>query len=633
MQLVLTEKPSVAQSIAKVICHNAKRNDGYIEDRNYLVTWCVGHLVELASPQEYDDKYRRWSLDTLPVIPEEWKYLIKPETKKQFNTIKTLMGRKDVESVICATDAGREGELIFRLVYEQAQCRKPMKRLWISSMEESSIKDGFKNLKPGAAYDNLYQSALCRQRSDWLIGMNGTRFFTTLYGGRVLNVGRVQTPTLSMIVDRDSEIKNFQKEAYYQVELSLGGFKAISEKIKDKVDAEHIAGICEASEAVIVSVTKDEKSIAAPKLFDLTSLQREANKLFGFTAKETLEITQKLYEAKLVTYPRTDSQYLSDDMAETASRVLHAIHEHISFVFGNMNVGMNCGRIPVVLDSKKVTDHHAIIPTVEIAKGMENLSASEKKILFLTACRLLCATGEKHKYIVTKAELSCGGNSFTIQGREVTYNGWKDFEDMLKNYFRDTCNTNGGSNSDESESETRQLLPSMKEGDIYKVENSESLEKFTKAPAHYTESTILTAMEKAGANETTDEAERKGLGTPATRADILEKLVRDGYVHRDKKQLLATEDGINIIRVLPDKLKSPVLTAEWENELSNIAKGTAAANVFMDSIKTIVTDIVGGSYIVSETDKALFARTFDNYKKSSKDRDSFAKKKTKYVSR
>ena len=633
MQLVLTEKPSVAQSIAKVICHNAKRNDGYIEDRNYLVTWCVGHLVELASPQEYDDKYRRWSLDTLPVIPEEWKYLIKPETKKQFNTIKTLMGRKDVESVICATDAGREGELIFRLVYEQAQCRKPMKRLWISSMEESSIKDGFKNLKPGAAFDNLYQSALCRQRADWLVGMNGTRFFTTLYGGRVLNVGRVQTPTLSMIVDRDSEIKNFQKEAYYQVELSLGGFKAISEKIKDKVDAEHIAGICEASEAVIVSVTKDEKSIAAPKLFDLTSLQREANKLFGFTAKETLEITQKLYEAKLVTYPRTDSQYLSDDMAETASRVLHAIHEHISFVFGNMNVGMNCGRIPVVLDSKKVTDHHAIIPTVEIAKGMENLSASEKKILFLTACRLLCATGEKHKYIVTKAELSCGGNSFTVQGREVTYNGWKDFEDMLKNYFRDTCNTNGGSNSDESESETRQLLPSMKEGDIYKVENSESLEKFTKAPAHYTESTILTAMEKAGANETTDEAERKGLGTPATRADILEKLVRDGYVHRDKKQLLATEDGINIIRVLPDKLKSPVLTAEWENELSNIAKGTAAANVFMDSIKTIVTDIVGGSYIVSETDKALFARTFDNYKKSSKYRDSFAKKKTKYVSR
>ena len=633
MQLVLTEKPSVAQSIAKVICHNAKRNDGYIEDRNYLVTWCVGHLVELASPQEYDDKYRRWSLDTLPVIPEEWKYLIKPETKKQFNTIKTLMGRKDVESVICATDAGREGELIFRLVYEQTQCRKPMKRLWISSMEESSIKDGFKNLKPGAAYDNLYQSALCRQRADWLIGMNGTRFFTTLYGGRVLNVGRVQTPTLSMIVDRDSEIKNFQKEAYYQVELSLGGFKAISEKIKDKVDAEHIAEICEASEAVIVSVTKDEKSIAAPKLFDLTSLQREANKLFGFTAKETLEITQKLYEAKLVTYPRTDSQYLSDDMAETASRVLHAIHEHISFVFGNMNVGMNCGRIPVVLDSKKVTDHHAIIPTVEIAKGMENLSASEKKILFLTACRLLCATGEKHKYIVTKAELSCSGNSFAVQGREVTDNGWKDFEDMLKNYFRDCSSETSGSNSEDSGSETRQLLPSMKEGDIYKVENSESLEKFTKAPAHYTESTILTAMEKAGANETTDEAERKGLGTPATRADILEKLVRDGYVRRDKKQLLATEDGINIIRVLPDKLKSPVLTAEWENELSNIAKGTAAANVFMDSIKTIVTDIVGGSYIVSETDKALFARTFDNYKKSSKDRSASAKKKTKYVSR
>ena len=633
MQLVLTEKPSVAQSIAKVICHNAKRNDGYIEDRNYLVTWCVGHLVELASPQEYDDKYRRWSLDTLPVIPEEWKYLIKPETKKQFNTIKTLMGRKDVESVICATDAGREGELIFRLVYEQAQCRKPMKRLWISSMEESSIKDGFKNLKPGAAFDNLYQSALCRQRADWLVGMNGTRFFTTLYGGRVLNVGRVQTPTLSMIVDRDSEIKNFQKEAYYQVELSLGGFKAISEKIKDKADAEHIAGICEASEAVIVSVTKDEKSIAAPKLFDLTSLQREANKLFGFTAKETLEITQKLYEAKLVTYPRTDSQYLSDDMAETASRVLHAIHEHISFVFRNMNVGMNCGRIPVVLDNKKVTDHHAIIPTVEIAKGMENLSVSEKKILFLTACRFLCATGEKHKYIITKAELSCSGNSFAVQGREVTDNGWMDFEDMLKNYFRDCSSETSGSNSEDSGSETRQLLPSMKEGDTYKVESAESLEKFTKAPAHYTESTILTAMEKAGANETTDEAERKGLGTPATRADILEKLVRDGYVRRDKKQLLATEDGINIIRVLPDKLKSPVLTAEWENELSNIAKGTAAANVFMDSIKTIVTDIVGGSYIVSETDKALFARTFDNYKKSSKDRSVSAKKKTKYVSR
>lgn len=633
MELVLTEKPSVAYSIAKVICKGAKRNDGYLEGGGYVVTWCVGHLVELASPQEYDEKYKKWSLENLPIMPDSWKYQVKPETKKQFNVIKALMARKDVTSIICATDAGREGELIFRLVYNEARCRKPIKRLWISSMEESSIRDGFKNLKSGDEYNNLYQSALCRQRADWLVGLNGTRFFTTLYGGRVLNVGRVQTPTLSMIVKRDNEIKNFKKEPYYQVELSLGGFKAVGGKLKDKTEAKLIADSCDEADAVVLSVSKEEKSIAVPKLFDLTSLQREANKLFGFTAKETLEITQRLYEEKLVTYPRTDSQYLSNDMAETASRVLHAINENIPFATGNINVGLNCGRIPAILDSSKVTDHHAIIPTVEIAKKHGILALDEEKILYLIACRLLCATGEKHKYTVTKAELSCGANSFIVQGKEVTDNGWKNFEDMLKNYFRDLLSTTGKDSDNDSDSELRQFLPAIKEGDHFTVEKADCLEKFTKAPAHYSESTILTAMEKAGANETTDEAERKGLGTPATRADILEKLVRDGYVRRDKKQLIATDDGINLIRVLPDKLKSPVLTAEWENELSDIAKGRASAESFMEAIRKNVTDIVNDSYIVSDADKVVFARTFDNYKKSSKDRGSYTKTKSKYKAR
>ena len=594
MELVIAEKPSVAQSIAAVL-GATQRKDGYLEGNEYLVSWCVGHLVELAQPESYEEAWKKWSYESLPIIPQEWQHEVKSDTKAQYQILKKLMHDDRVDAVVCATDAGREGELIFRLTYNMAGCRKPMKRLWISSMEESAIRDGFHNLRPGSDYDNLYHSALCRQEADWLVGINGTRLFTVLYGGKALKVGRVQTPTLAMLVDRESKIMNFKKEAYYMAHIMENGLDAVSEHISDKTEAERIAGACENGQALVTSVVKEEKWVAPPKLYDLTTLQRDANRLFGFTAKQTLEYTQSLYEKKLVTYPRTDSQYLSDDMEGTAKNVIEAIFNSLLF---EQNIMFNPD-IKRILNSKKVTDHHAIIPTMEIIKqDLKAIPESEMKILSLCANRLLCATGEKHIYNSTKAVITCNNTVFKVSGKEVWKNGWKEFEDFFKNSYKTA--------EDKSDAEEEKKLPELHEGMMIAVEQTKVSEHFTQPPKHYTEDSLLSAMERAGAEDMGDEVERKGLGTPATRADIIEKLVKDGFVKREKKQMIPTEDGMKLITILPDVVKSPKLTADWENELTLVSKGDVAAEQFMSEIETMVSDLVKTYHSVSDEQKAMF---------------------------
>ena len=594
MELVIAEKPSVAQSIAAVL-GATQRKDGYLEGNEYLVSWCVGHLVELVQPESYEEAWKKWSYDNLPIIPQEWQHEVKSDTKAQYQILKKLMHDDRVDAVVCATDAGREGELIFRLTYNMAGCRKPMKRLWISSMEESAIRDGFHNLRPGSDYDNLYHSALCRQEADWLVGINGTRLFTVLYGGKALKVGRVQTPTLAMLVDRESKIMNFKKEAYYMAHIMGNGLDAVSEHISDKTEAERIAGACENGQALVTSVVKEEKWVAPPKLYDLTTLQRDANRLFGFTAKQTLEYTQSLYEKKLVTYPRTDSQYLSDDMEGTAKNVIEAIFNSLLF---EQNIMFNPD-IKRILNSKKVTDHHAIIPTMEIIKqDLKAIPESEMKILSLCANRLLCATGEKHIYNSTKAVITCNNTVFKVSGKEVWKNGWKEFEDFFKNSYKTA--------EDKSDAEEEKKLPELREGMTIAVEQTRVSEHFTQPPKHYTEDSLLSAMERAGAEDMGDEVERKGLGTPATRADIIEKLVKDGFVKREKKQMIPTEDGMKLITILPDVVKSPKLTADWENELTLVSKGEVAAEQFMSGIEAMVTDLVKTYHSVSDEHKAMF---------------------------
>ena len=594
MELVIAEKPSVAQSIAAVL-GATQRKDGYLEGNEYLVSWCVGHLVELAQPESYGEAWKKWSYESLPIIPQEWQHEVKSDTKAQYQILKKLMHDDRVDAVVCATDAGREGELIFRLTYNMAGCRKPMKRLWISSMEESAIRDGFHNLRPGSDYDNLYHSALCRQEADWLVGINGTRLFTVLYGGKALKVGRVQTPTLAMLVDRESKIMNFKKEAYYMAHIMGNGLDAVSEHISDKTEADKIAGACENGQALVTSVVKEEKWVAPPKLYDLTTLQRDANRLFGFTAKQTLEYTQSLYEKKLVTYPRTDSQYLSDDMEGTAKNVIEAIFNSLLF---EQNIMFNPD-IKRILNSKKVTDHHAIIPTMEIIKqDLKAIPESEMKILSLCANRLLCATGEKHIYNSTKAVIICNNTVFKVSGKEVWKNGWKEFEDFFKNSYKTA--------EDKSDAEEEKKLPELREGMMIAVEQTKVSEHFTQPPKHYTEDSLLSAMERAGAEDMGDEVERKGLGTPATRADIIEKLVKDGFVKREKKQMIPTEDGMKLITILPDVVKSPKLTADWENELTLVSKGEVAAEQFMSGIEAMVTDLVKTYHSVSDEQKAMF---------------------------
>ena len=594
MQLVIAEKPSVAKSIADVL-GALDRQDGYFEGGGYLVSWCVGHLIELAEPESYGDQWKKWTFESLPVNPEHWQYEIKEDTKEQYDVLYGLLHDSRVDEVVCATDAGREGELIFRLVYEQAGCSKPMKRLWISSMEESAIREGFENLKPGSDYEHLYHSALCRQEADWLVGINGTRLFTVLYGGKVLKVGRVQTPTLAMLVERESKIMNFKKEQYFMAHILCGGVDAATERIDSKTEAEQIAGACRNGQALVTSVVKEEKTVASPKLYDLTTLQRDANRLFGFTAKQTLEYTQSLYEKKLCTYPRTDSQYLSDDMEQTAGNVIKAIFSSILFE-ENMMFNPDIKR---VLNSKKVTDHHAIIPTMEITKAdLAALPETERKILSLVANRLLCATGEKHLYETVKAELACGGYTFATSGKSVLKNGWKDFEDTFKRSFK---------TMEDKEQEDKKL-PELSKGQTFNGVQTKISEHYTTPPKHFTEDSLLSAMERAGSEDMGDDVERKGLGTPATRADIIEKLVKDGFVKREKKQMIPTENGIKLITVLPDVVKSPKLTADWENALTLVAKGEMEREDFMADIETMVSDLIHTYHEVSDEQKKMFAQ-------------------------
>ena len=593
MKLVIAEKPSVARSIAEVIGANG-RQDGYLEGNGYLVSWCIGHLVELAEPAAYGAQYEKWLYETLPIIPQSWQHIVKPDTKDQFQTLKDLMHRNDIESVICATDAGREGELIFRLTYEQAGCTKPIERLWISSMEEKAIREGFSNLKPGSAYDNLYASARCRQEADWLVGLNGTRLFTVLHKKK-LKVGRVQSPTLAMLVDRESQIITFKKEPYFITHAEAGGVDAVSEHIKEKADAEEIASACQGQDLKVTSVQTEDKSIATPKLYDLTSLQRDANRMYGFTAKQTLEYAQSLYEKKLMTYPRTDANFLTDDMEDTARQVRTISAQVLPFLKSSGGQFVDYARI---LNSKKVTDHHAIIPTVEIEKAdVQPLPDGERKILYLIATRLFAATGEKHTYRSVKASFDCAGHVFTASGKIITAIGWKAYEDALKQ----------ASGADKEKDEEEKRLPELAEGMVLSAVAAKVTEHTTQPPKRYSEDSLLSAMERAGSAEMEDDVERKGLGTPATRADIIEKLVRDGFVKREKKNMVPTDDGMKLITVLPENLKSPQMTAEWENTLTLIAKGEYPADDFMEGIREMVRDLVKTYEVVREAQKDLFS--------------------------
>ena len=594
MELVITEKPSVAQSIAQVIGAR-ERCDGYLKGGGYIVSWCVGHLVELATPDSYDEAYKQWSYNTLPIMPRDWKYVIKKDTRAQFKILKKLMMDRDITAIVCATDAGREGELIFRLVYEQAGCTKPIKRLWISSMEESAIRDGFGHLKPGTEYNNLYASALCRQQADWLVGLNGTRLFTVLYRSKVLKVGRVQTPTLAMLVDREAEIMRFKKTPFYTVHIIGASVDAASEKFTEKSKADAIAAECRDNTVTVKTVVSEDKSVAAPKLYDLTTLQRDANRIFGFTAKKTLEYTQSLYEKKLCTYPRTDSQYLSDDMEETARNVFSVVQSTFPYLQDERSVSVDFKR---VMNSKKVSDHHAIIPTVQIETYHNvQLSDGELKILALISTRLCMATAEKYQYRSIKAELECGGNTFTASGTTVVEPGWKKYDAALRSEHKVRM---------EKEDEELKSLPPLTEGFMYSPSECKVVEGFTQPPKHFTEDSLLSAMERAGVEDMGDDVERKGLGTPATRADIIEKLVKDGFVKREKKQMIPTDDGVKLITVLPDVVKSPKLTADWENALTLVAKGEYDPEQFMSGIRNMVTDLVKTYNKVGEENRNMF---------------------------
>ncbi len=574
MKLVLAEKPSVAQSIAKVL-GATKREDGYLEGNGYIVSWCVGHLVELAQPEAYDERYGKWAYADLPILPDDWKYEVSAGTRKQFGILKKLMAREDVASLVCATDAGREGELIFRLVYHKAGCRKPFERLWISSMEDVAIKEGFENLRSGTEYDALYEAALCRERADWIVGINATRLFSTLYG-QTLNVGRVMTPTLAMAVMREAAIAAFKPEPFYTVQIGLDAFTASSARYKKKPEAEAVCKGC--SVATVTKAERKEKSEKPLALYDLTSLQRDANRVLGYTAQQTLDYTQNLYEKKLVTFPRTDSRFLTDDMA-------HSLPDLVRMAFHTFPVD-GVDNVPVhaeqVVNNKKVTDHHAIIPTRELQKcNLGELPKGELAILQLISNRLCVAVGDPHRYAETVIELDCGGAKFSAKGKTVLEDGWKA---LVKK--------NRSTKSDEKEQE----LPSVTSGAELKVNSTEIKEGKTTPPKHFTEDTLLQSMETAGADEMPEDAERKGLGTPATRAGIIEKLVRIGFLERqgDKKAkyLIPTHKGTALVTVMPEQIQSASMTADWEEKLMRIERSDYAGDDFMQEIIDMITSLV-----------------------------------------
>lgn len=550
MQFVVTEKNSVARSIAAVLGASQKKK-GYLEGNGYWVSWCVGHLVELAAPSEYGEKYAKWRTEDLPILPVNWQFSVIESTKAQFSIFRTLMNDSRVTSIVCATDAGREGELIFRLVYSLCGCTKPVERLWISSLEDATIAEGFRNLRPASEYDSLYHAALCRAQADWLVGINATRLFSTRYH-QLLNIGRVMTPTLALLVEREAQIQAFQSTPFYTVQLDCGSLAAASERLTERAEAERIAALCDGKEARISKLEQKERLEQPPRLYDLTSLQRDANRLLGYTAQQTLDYAQSLYEKKLASYPRTDSRYLTSHM-ENSTRMLV---EQTVKVLPLMKNGMFSCNIAQVIDNNKVTDHHALIPTSGIAEyDLLSLPAGERSLLTLLMVRLLCAVGTPCRIHETAVTLECEGVSFFLKGRQIMDMGWKAMEKNYRTALK---------SAPVEETAVREL-PSLNEQMTFLPVKTSIQEGKTSPPKSYTEATLLSSMENAGAEETPDDAERKGLGTPATRAGIIEKLVKTGQIERKKGKkgyvLLPTQKGVSLITVLPEELQSPLLTA------------------------------------------------------------------------
>ena len=593
MKLVIAEKPSVAQSLAAVL-GAGKRGQGYLEGNGYLVSWCVGHLVGLAAADAYDPKYSRWCYEDLPIIPEKWRYAVAPDKKEQYEVLVSLMNRPDVESLVCATDAGREGELIFRLVYDQAGCKKPFARLWISSMEDTAIREGFAALRPGKDYDRLYEAALCRAKADWLVGISGTRLFSSLYQ-KTLNVGRVMTPTLALVVEREAAISGFKKEKFYTVALDCGKFSAVSGRCENRKAADHLAAACYGQAAVVNKVEKKQKSVQSPKLYDLTSLQRDGNRIFGYTAQQVLDYAQALYEKKLLTYPRTDSNYLTEDMRDTLPGLCEAAISALPFPVTVS--GVDAAR---VTDNAKVNDHHALLPTNQMAGvDLSALPAGERNLLTLVTIRLLCAVGEKQVYEDTEAEITCGGGLFTAKGRVIVSPGFTEVEQA----FLSTLKKKPESDSKEEPG----ALPPLSQGQTFEKMKATAKEGTTSPPRHFTEDLLLSAMEHAGAKEFAQigDVERTGLGTPATRAGVLEKLVRGGFLERKGRQLLPTKKGTDLIAVLPDTVKSASLTAQWESGLKDVERGEQSAAAFMEGIEGMVSDLVA-QYRGVSVDTSMF---------------------------
>lgn len=599
-KLVIAEKPSVAQSIAKVIGAD-KREDGYLEGNGYIVSWCVGHLVELAPPESYDEKYEKWRYEDLPILPDSWSYQTADATRKQFGILKNLMKRDDVVSLVEATDAGREGELIFRLVYHQAGCRKPFERLWISSMEDKAISDGFSHLKNGAEYDDLYKAALCRERADWIVGMNATRLFSTLYG-QTLNVGRVMTPTLAMIVEREEDIEGFVAKPFYRIAIKSAGVTALSDRYEKKADADAaLQNVKNAEKAAVTKLQKTDKQEKAPQLYSLTALQRDANKILGFTAHQTLDYTQSLYEKKLVTYPRTDSRYLSEDMENS----LHELITKMKSKFGwTKNLPVHADR---VIDNSRVTDHHAIIPTVNVEDtDFSELPSGEQKILSLITARLLAAVGDAAVKNVTDVEFTCADITFKANAKIMKEKGWREIQEWIIGSGAESTDSEKEDEDQSGNADVLAFIDSLTEGKSYPVSEQKITEGKTTPKQRFTEDSLLSAMERAGAEDTPDEVERKGIGTSATRAATIEKLVRIGFVERKgnkkTKYLIPTHKGTALITVIPQEIQSPSMTAEWEQKLLDVERGAYADNSFMDEIEQMITDLVKTYRVIEDAE-------------------------------
>ena len=592
--LVIAEKPSVAQSYAKNLSAY-KREDGYLEGESCIVSWCLGHLAEYAQPEEYDPKYEKWQFDDLPILPEVWKLKVSKDKKKQFEVIKTLMSRSDVEYLVNGCDAGREGELIFQRVYDLAGCRKPVKRLWISSMEDAAIQKGFQTMKSEEEYKNLCMAAVCRAQADWLIGMNGTRAYTTRYFKRLV-VGRVQTPTLAMLAERQERIEHFQKEAFYKVALTDGKLTVVSENIANEEAADLLAALCNGSTAVVTQMKKERKKSFPPKLYDLTSLQREANRYFGYTAKRTLDMLQELYEEKLITYPRTDSQFVTEDMKDSVEELVEKMPVLLSFVdYEQLGHG-----IKRVINNAKVSDHHAILPTKEaVEKGIADLPADKKNLMMLICQQLVQATGEEYLYEQTDITVKCQEHDFKARGKISVQMGFKEVEKA----FKQLCVK--AEPVEEKEKETS-IPAGYEEGMRLFPVKAEKTTHYTSPPKPFNEDTLLAAMETAGNKEFDSETEKKGLGTPATRASIIEKLVSSGYAQRKGKQILPSIEGKELVKVMPEYLKSAVMTAEWENQLLMMEKGQITDTQFMGEITSLVRKILEVCREIPEEERRRF---------------------------